>query len=97
MQPFACAPQGHWLTFELTPAAGRPEPVGAKVRVTAGGQVQTVVVRASGSYLSLNDRRPHFGLGSNTRVERVEIVWPDGSQQIVTGVEVDQIVKVRQS
>ena len=91
------APQGHWVTFVLSPSEGRPEPVGAKVRVTAGGQVQTVVVRASGSYLSLNDRRPHFGLGSSTKVERVEVVWPDGSQQVVTGVGVDQIVKIRQS
>jgi hypothetical protein len=91
------APQGHWLTLVLVPSKGHRDPIGAKVRVTVGGRTQTAVVRASGSYLSLNDRRPHFGLGEATKAERIEIVWPDGSRQVVTDAKADQILEIRQT
>ncbi|MEE2887784.1 MAG: CRTAC1 family protein [Planctomycetota bacterium] len=91
------APQGHWLTLVLVPSKGHRDPIGAKIKVTAGGRSQTAVVRASGGYLSLNDRRPHFGLGAATTVERIEIVWPDGSQQVLTEAKADQILEIRQT
>ena len=41
------------------------------------------------SYLSSNDPRVHFGLGATERVERIEILWPDGSRErfAVSGID----------
>jgi len=43
-------------------------------------------VRSGGSYLSQNDLRLHFGLGDATRIEMVEILWPNGGSQVFRDV-----------
>jgi hypothetical protein len=47
-------------------------------------------------YLSQGDPRPHFGLGTATRADRVEIRWPDRSVQRLEKVRANQILKVVQ-
>ena len=43
------------------------------------------------------DARPHFGLGTRARVDRLEIRWPSGTVQVLTDIRADQILKVRES
>ncbi len=75
---------GHWLRLRLGGSAGGPGrpaavnsgAVGAVVRVTAGGVTQVRELVAGSSFGATEDPRAHFGLGSSTTVERIEIVWP---------------------
>jgi hypothetical protein len=60
------------------------------VRITAGDLVQTDEVRSSGSYLSQSDLRLHFGLGTRRRADKVEIFWPSGAKETLTGIEADR-------
>jgi hypothetical protein len=90
-------PSGNWITLVLEASTGHRDPIGAKVRVTVAGKTQAAVVRASGGYLSLNDRRPHFGLGESKEVERLEVVWPDGSSQVLERVPANQILRIQQA
>lgn len=55
--------------------------IGATVKIEACGRTQSDSLRSGGSYLSRNDPRLHFGLGSCGKVERVTIDWPDGASQ----------------
>jgi hypothetical protein len=41
-----------------------------------------------------SDRRPHFGLGQASGVDRIQISWPSGQVQELTNVKADQILKV---
>jgi enediyne biosynthesis protein E4 len=70
--------------------------IGARVRVSAGGRMQVGEVRSGGSYLSHNDTRVHFGLGSADRVARVEIRWPSGRVETVTGLAADRFYVARE-
>jgi hypothetical protein len=90
-------PHGNWITLNLELANGNRDAIGTKIRVTAGGRTQSSIVRSAGSYLSINDRRPHFGLGKATRVERIDIEWPDGKKQTLTDVEANRFVAVKQN
>ncbi len=85
----------HWLGVSLQPGKNRAEPVGAVVRVTAGGRTQVRVYQRSQSYLSLNDPRLHFGLGKATRVEKVEVRWPSGTAETLTDLPVDRYMVVK--
>jgi predicted xylose isomerase-like sugar epimerase len=51
-------------------------------------------VRSGSSYLGQNELRMHFGLAAATTIERLEIRWPTGQVEIVTGVGVNQIVTI---
>lgn len=88
--------QGHWITLDLKDKKGRRQPMGTNIWAEAGGRKQRAVVHGAVTYLSQGDRRPRFGLGAATKVDRLEIQWPDGSRQILTEVAVDQVLKVQQ-
>jgi hypothetical protein len=63
------------------------------VVVTYGGHRQAQEVLAQSSFLSVNDKRLHFGLGKNDKVD-VEVRWPSGLRQQFDGVAVNQFVTI---
>jgi hypothetical protein len=48
-------------------------------------------VRGGGSYLSQNDLRLHFGLGSAPMIDVVEVRWPNGKNENFKNVAADKI------
>ena len=70
--------------------------LGATVRVTAGGRTQARAVLSQSSYYSHDDLRLPFGLGQATMADRIEVRWPNGRQEIVTGVAANQRVTIRE-
>jgi hypothetical protein len=70
--------QNHWLIFSLVGHKSNRDGIGAEIRVTTSNGTQWLTVSTSGSYLSSNDKRAHFELGSDTAAKTVEIRWPSG-------------------
>ena len=86
--------QNHWLTLKLVGHKSNRDAIGAEVKiVTAKGQ-QSATVSTAGSYLSSSDKRVHFGLGSESLAQSIEIRWPSGIQQTLKNVSVDRILQV---
>lgn len=81
----------HWLTLTLRGTKNNRDGYGARVLVN--GQLRFAT--ASGSYLSSNDKRLHFGLGSADRAN-IEIVWPSRIHQNMTGVKANQFVVIEE-
>ncbi len=77
------ATANHWTRVELigNGTTSNRNAIGARVEVEAGGRTQTYFVCGGGSYLSANDRRLTIGLGAAGRVDRLTVVWPDGSRE----------------
>jgi hypothetical protein len=85
----------HWLMVSLTGHKSARDAVGAKVKVTtASGRVLYNHVAISVGFMSSSDKRVHFGLGEESRIESVEIRWPSGIQQVLKDVAADQFLKV---
>jgi len=63
-------------------------------KLTAGGMTQTDQIRSGGSYLSQSDLRVHFGLGSATKIDSVEIRWPSGASDTLSNLRADQFYSV---
>ena len=89
-------PANHWIGLELAGSKGNRLALNARVKVTAGGLVQTYAVLSGGSYLSQNDLRIHVGLGSSKRVDKVEIFWPAGTTEVLTDLTADHIYDVKE-
>jgi enediyne biosynthesis protein E4 len=88
------ATPNHWLLLKLVGHKSNRDAIGAEVMVqTAGGQ-QFATVSTAGSYLSASDKRVHFGLGSETTAQRIEIRWPSGIRQTLKDVRADQILQI---
>jgi enediyne biosynthesis protein E4 len=79
----------HWLTITLRGTQSNRDGFGTRVQVN--GQVRFAT--ASGSYLSSNDKRLHFGLGTVEKAQ-IEVVWPSGLRQIIKDARVDQFLQI---
>ena len=99
-EPMVLSPEGgprnHWISFQLEGVKGNRLALNARVRVTAGDLVQLEEVRSGGSYLSQNDLRLHFGLGSHLRVDKAEVLWPDGTTETLPDLAAERFYTVRQ-
>ena len=85
----------HWITLKLVGGPKSPrDAIGAKVFLTSGGARQRADVLSGGSYGSSSDPRVHFGLGTSTKVDKVEIHWPDGVQEQISIPGIDRIATV---
>jgi hypothetical protein len=85
----------HWLALKLVGGPKSPrDAIGAKVFLTSDGVRQRADVLSGGSYGSSSDPRLHFGLGTSTKVDKVEIRWPDGVQEQIPISGVDRIVTI---
>jgi hypothetical protein len=76
-----------WLGVRLVGTRSNRDGVGARVTVRAGGRSTTRVRAGGASYASASDPRLLFGLGTERRAERVEVLWPSGLRDVLTGVE----------
>ena len=86
----------HWITFKLVGTKSNRSAIGARVRVRAAGGTQVDEVRGGGSYYAQNDLRVHFGLGKDAKIDRVEVRWPNGLEEVWTDVEVDRILTLKE-
>jgi hypothetical protein len=83
--------RGHWLLVRcVDPRYGSRDAYGAEVRIFAGGRQYLRLINPGSSFLSSNDVRAHFGLGSARRVKRIEVRWPDGKVETFRGRRADQ-------
>jgi hypothetical protein len=53
-------------------------------------------VKAGSSYLGQNDLRVHFGLGAATRVDQLEVRWPNGRVDVVRDIPADRMIDIRE-
>lgn len=72
---------GNSVVLKLVGTRSNRDAIGAQVRLTAGGKTMMRQVEAGSGYASEVMFPVHFGLGSATRIEAVEIVWPSGARQ----------------
>jgi hypothetical protein len=85
----------HWLKVKLIGVASNRSAIGATVIATYGDRKQARAVLAQSSYLSVNDRRLHFGLGQETKAP-LEIRWPNGQRETILNVAADRIVAIKE-
>ncbi len=62
----------------------------------AAGRKQIAERIAGSSYLSQDDGRIHFGLGSATKADKLTIHWPSGQEQVLENLSVDRVLTVEE-
>jgi hypothetical protein len=90
--------RNHWIGLELQGKKSNRDGIGARVKLVLGsGKVQYNLATTTASYLSAIDRRVLFGLGTETKIKELEILWPSGARQAVSNPAIDQYMKVVES
>ena len=85
-------PTGHWLEVTVKGNPPNTSAIGAVVTVEASGVRQMRLVQSGTSYLSQDDKRLHFGLGTADRADVVTVLWPNGTTTTVPLVSANKVL-----
>jgi hypothetical protein len=86
----------HWLRLKLIGTKSNRDAIGAWIKVRVGNQTLSRQVMPTRSYLSQSELPVTIGLGKASRVDAVEITWPDGSVQKAPKVDLDRLTTLQQ-
>src|SRR5215831_1293478 len=84
------------LRLRLEGTRSNRDGFGAVVRVTAGGETQSQMLRSGSSYLSQSERVLTFGLGNRQQADAVEIRWPGGQVDRMANVKSGGIITIKE-
>ncbi len=87
----------HYVTVRLDGDSLNRRGLGATLTLSAGGRTQFLYQSPYRGFMSTVDDRPHFGIGAATSVDRLEVIWPDGRRQRLTGLAADRLIVLRQA
>ena len=80
------------LRLNLVGTKSNRDGIGAVVRVTAGGETQTQMLRSGSSYLSSSELVLTFGLAQHDKADSIEIRWPSGQVDHLPNVAAGQTI-----
>jgi hypothetical protein len=84
----------HSVRLKLVGTRSNRDGIGAVVRLSAGADTQTQMLRSGSSYLSSSELVLTFGLGQREKADNIDIRWPSGQVDHLTGVAVGQTVTI---
>ncbi|HXQ69901.1 MAG TPA: CRTAC1 family protein [Pyrinomonadaceae bacterium] len=70
--------------------------IGARVKVVSGDLTQVDEVRSGDSYISQSDMRLHFGLEKRTKIDLIEVRWPSGTVDKISGAGINRIITIKE-
>jgi len=85
-----------WLELKLTGKGLNTAAIGAKAYVYNKGQIQYEELDPARGYLSCMSAILHFGLGQQTTIDSLVIIWPDQARQVLPAVAVNQRLVIKE-
>jgi enediyne biosynthesis protein E4 len=89
------SPSKHrWLGLEVLTGTPPRHALGALATIVRDSKRISRRVSTTGSIFSAQDPRVHFGLGDASRVDKIEITWPDGQKEEFAAPPVDRYSRI---
>ena len=89
--------QNHWIILKLVGVEDNRDGLGTRIKITTARGSQYNEATTAVGYNSSSDKRVYFGLGDATIVEKIELAWPTGINQVLTNIRADQILTIIES
>jgi hypothetical protein len=87
----------HSLRIKLTGTKSNRDGIGANVKLSSGGETQTLMLRSGSSYLSASELVLTFGLAEHNRADAIEIRWPSGQVDRLSNVAAGATITVTET
>jgi enediyne biosynthesis protein E4 len=85
------------LRIKLVGTISNRDGIGAVVKLSAGDETQTQMLRSGSSYLSASELILTFGLGQNAQVDSLEVRWPSGQIDKLSAIPAGQTITITES
>lgn len=84
----------NWISLRLEGVISNRSAIGARIYCYANGIVQTREVTSTTGQYTGSTLVQTFGIGTETTIDSIEILWPSGIHQIITNPEINQIHQI---
>jgi len=88
---------GHWVDIALRGTKSNRDGIGARIRVVTKAGAQYNHQTSSVCYASSSLGPVHFGLGSESKAQKIEITWPSGIVQTLENIDADHVLKITEA
>jgi hypothetical protein len=89
--------RNHSIRIRAVGTASNRDAIGARIRVlTDSGASISSMVKTGSSYCSQSELPVTVGLGARTTIKAVEVTWPTGRKETVTGVRADEAITIEE-
>ncbi|GAB3916253.1 VCBS repeat-containing protein [Larkinella terrae] len=88
--------QNHYLRVKLEGLGANGFGLGAKVTLYQNGKQQFLEQMPARGYQSSVSTILHFGLGKESTIDSLRVVWPTGKQQLLTNPKADQLLVLKE-
>jgi enediyne biosynthesis protein E4 len=89
--------KNNWIMVKCVGTKSNRSAIGTRVKVTCGEHSQIDEVMSGSSYYSQNDLRLHFGLGSATKADRLDVVWPSGLKETFSNLPANHLIILQET
>lgn len=87
--------RGNWIKIALKGVEAESHGIGSKIEVEAGGKKMIREIDGgSSSHLSQNSVIAHFGLGGNSKIDKITVYWTGGNKQVIEGINSNQQITI---
>lgn len=90
-------PENHFIQFELSGKGKNSGAIGTQIQIKAGDQQFYLEQMPNRGFQSSVDPKLTVGLGSLTKIDEINVLWPDGSYTKLQNQTADQLLKLRWS
>ena len=90
-------PANNWLKLQFEGTINNRDGFGVKAYVYAGGIIWVEEIYGGSSHVSQKESIAHFGLGNNSAIDSLVVIWPGGGKQEFTGVETNSFYLIREN
>lgn len=84
----------NWLAVELEGSQSNRDAIGAVVQLEVDGKTQMRHAHAGSSYASQSTSKLYFGLGEDSRIDKLTVRWPAGTVDELHDVPARQLIRI---
>jgi hypothetical protein len=84
----------HYLRVKISGDENNKLGIGVKVKIKSGDKIQYREFQTERGYQSSVEPVVHFGLGSTSKIDQLEVIWPNGKKVVLDDVKADQLLTV---
>ena len=86
----------NWIKLKLNGTKSNRDGIGAKITIHVASGAQTRTIKSGCSYCSQSELSAIFGVADGKRIESIEVAWPSGAVDYLTGVAPNQLIVVEE-
>ncbi len=84
--------KGNYIKVKLNGSKNNINAIGARVILEQNKETQTLENYASRGFQSATSGDLHFGVGAETKIEKITVIWPDGKTAVYNNIDANQVI-----